>query len=471
MDVLLLLIHGAIAIAVVRALLLGGRSMLVIAAFLLPLSGLTYSAGVSWNWTRLLGPILAFGMLIHGVLFRTIRLPGLQYIGSFILYGAGLSFYFWQLYPEILPLVERARLIGWGRGQTELRYAVQYLVMVFNWFFLFGGMAFTRSADDRDAAMSAFVSGCILSVVVGLYQAIAQGNGLPWITPTEELAGFLGSRRVITTYEVAGGLQLTRLFGLGGEPKHTAAFVTLALAFLLASSLYDREFKVSRTKIIVLLLGLMLTLSTSGVLAFIFLCIMMLRSRDLFVTRNAFGALGAVLLIGVSILAISVVFGERTTTNLVEDRFSSRLSGGFDTIRRYEGKDAAALELLWDEPERVFFGHGSGGIDFHLIDRVPVVEREKQSMITPTYLLVRVLSEYGLVGLMLLLLMGWSWTQRLKSERSAALRVYFVALLLTALVQPTFVYPSVLFLLGTALGALVSESGTSSPSDSLPKVA
>ena len=456
MDILLLVIHGVIALAVLRGLIRGGRSLLVLVAFLLPLSGLTYTAGVNWNWTRLLGPILAFGMVIHGTFPRITRVPGLNWLMAFLLYAAFLSFFFWQLYPDILPLVERARLIGWGRGQTELRYVVQYAVLAFNCCFLLGAVAFTRSTEDRDAALQAFVNGCLISVLVGLYQAIAQANGLPWITPKEELAGFLGSRRVINTYDIAAGIKMTRLFGLGGEPKHTAAFVALALAGLLSLALYERHTRVPRVKIAVLLLGLILTLSTSGLLAFLLLCVLMLRSRQLLVSRNAGAALGALLLLVTLLVGLSLVLGEKTTSALVDSRLSTRLTGGFDTLRRYEGKDAAALELMWEEPDRVIFGHGSGGIDFHLIDRVPVLEREKQSMITPTYFLVRVVAEYGVFGLILVFGLGLTWMRRIRGEERASLRVYYLALLTTVLFQPTFIYPCVLFLIGTGLGALAN---------------
>jgi hypothetical protein len=461
MDILLLVIHGLIAIAVLRALVRGGRSLLVLVAFLLPLSGLTYTAGVNWNWTRLLGPILAFGMLIHGTFPRVLRLPGLRWLGAFLLYAAAISFFFWQLYPDILPLIERARLIGWGRGQTELRYVVQYTVLAFNWCFLLGAMAFTRSTDDRDAAIQAFINGCLLSVIVGLYQAVAQANGLPWITPKEELAGFLGSRRVINTYDIAAGFKMSRLFGLGGEPKHTAAFVAVALAGLLSFALYDRNTRVSRVKITILLVGLVLTLSTSGMVAFLLICGLMLRSRELLVSQNAGAAIGALVLLGTLLLGLTLILGEKTTTELVDSRLSTRLTGGFDTIRRYEGKDAAALELMWDEPERVLLGHGSGGVDFHLIDRVSVVEREKQSMITPTYLIIRLVAEYGLIGLVFVFSLGLTWTRRIRHESRASLRIYFLALLTAVLIQPTFIYPCVLFLVGTGLGALNSTSAAS----------
>ena len=59
-------------------------------------------------------------------------------------------------------------------------------------------------------------------------------------------------------------------------------------------------------------------------------------------------------------------------------------------------------------------------------------------------------------GLILVFGLGLTWMRRIRGEERASLRVYYLALLTTVLFQPTFIYPCVLFLIGTGLGALTN---------------
>lgn len=400
-----LAVHAAIAFLLVGLALLDTRRLLWSCAFLLPLQGLSLFIGVQLSWSRLAVLLLLFRAVLTADLGRASRIPAAKWVLALLTYAGGITAWSALGNPETRELMHAAQGLGWGMWQTELRPVVQYgaLVLTLATPLAFGLMA--ESASNARAVLSGFVWGSVSSIAFGGYQVAARTFGLPWMNEGalgEIVQGNLGMREVLQEYEVGLGASIPRLFGLGGEPKHTAAFALLALTVLLSAQATALFSSRQRAWMIALLTaGVVLTFSTSGWLILIMLMVAhLVRSTAAEQRRTA--SLFGVGLVALVIAAAMTVVPREFRLDIARERIGTRLGGGVTSVKGAEYKDAALVDFAVQNPAAVLFGTGAGCIDFYLIDHVPNSLLRPDSTITPTYTVTRTLGDLGVVGVVLL---------------------------------------------------------------------
>lgn len=453
---ILLLVHSLLAALLLRALVLGPRPTLWAIGFVLPLSGLVLTVGVAWSWVRLLPVLLALGVALHPERRALSSLPARLSLALLFSWALLVTLLVLGLDAELPVLMAAAERLGWGTAQTSGRHAVQLAVMVGNWLVLPLACLLAPEPTSARAAQSGFLAGCALSVLAGLYQATAQGMGLPWLPVDTELGallgGHLGVRDQVELFSLGGGVQVARLYGLGGEPKHTAALTVVGVALLLSRLASGSAGRWDRGLLGLLVAGLFLTFSTSGWFALAATCAFFAVLAPVLAPAGALsaGTQRAALALGVVALGLAVgasLLDTDALGDIAGSRIGDRLSGGADTVSRYEPKDAAALRLLADHPRAALTGFGVGGADFFLIDYVHRDGPDQSNTITPTYLGVRLVAELGLVGLLLAGLVLW----HVFRATPPAGRLFLGVAGPLALVQPAMALPALLFLAGVAV--------------------
>ena len=459
-------LHALIGIALLFAFAQGKRSILWMSGFLLPLAGLVIFVGVAWNWAKLVPVVLLLAVLLHRRRNPLEELPGIMWLGILLMYALLVTMWFFAVDHAVTDKLEMARALGWGPGQTTYRYAVQGFVYLSSWAMLYVSYALVQSREDLDAAIQGFLWGNIFSLSIGMYQSIAQGMGLPWISYDGQLAsmltGNLGVRSRIALFDLGGGVSISRLYGLGGEPKHTAAFAVMALNIVLARSMFPNQQKDTARMLTFLLLGLVMTLSTSGwVGALLVSAILLAWSARLGLSRNASGKPARfVLLVAVGtgvLLSLIAVIDPSSRERLIESRIQERLDPGLTSAQRHEAKDGAYLTMLREYPERSLVGHGVGGADFFIIEYAPREILKSGGTLTPTYLTTRTLADLGLVGAFLTLWLFWAWIAATPVTASGAGKGFLLAGSIAVWLQPAVVFSTYLFLVGAFLGFARSQ--------------
>ncbi len=463
-----LAIHVAIALAVGFAVITSKQRLLWLTGFLLPLSGLMLVLGVRLSWPQVLPFIL---ILVVFMLRRERAISQLPASGTLLFllaFGVGLALWFFAFSEDVTQAVLRLRADGLGIGQNELRYPVQILSFLTPWIMLAASYALVETDDDLKAALNGFVMGNLVSIGIGLYQSTAQGMGLPWLE-NPELAkaaqGKLGLGEDLRTFWVRGGLSFARLHGLGGEPKHTAAFAVMAITLLVSQAIFSPQRTTKIWPLLILFAGIILSMSTSSwiglTVASVGLAASTLYSRHSDSRhRNASRVLSIAVVLSIFFLGILWFVDSADRDTIINQRFQGRLESR-QTIAHFEPKDAALLTYLADHPENMFLGFGPGGASFRLAP-TGSASLALEGAITPTYTFTRVLSEVGLLGVVL---MGWmylSWRNHLRNSSFAAGSCFITVQGLVVLVQPMWVLPAYLFLVGAFLG----NASSSSPSRS-----
>jgi len=458
------LLHVAIALALLWALSSGRQALLRVTGFVLPLSGLVIASGVGWSWVKVIPGILMVGALVMPGGRDLRALPGRRALVVLACWAVAVTTWFRVFDFELVGLMELASQYGWGPAQNEFRHLVQLVVQVGQWLIFLAAFRLSASASDGRAAADGFIAGNVFSVTVGFYQAAAQGMGLPWLSSEDggELSGHLGTANLRGNTLGVGPLQLARLYGLGGEPKHTAALAVMAIGLLLQRDLGESK-ETSRSRyhrpmLLVLLLGVALTLSTSGWVALVILTVVMTSISSLTRIGNALARrqvlrLGVNLLLGIgAVVLLSTQLGDADREGLLENRLANRLSS-IERVARFEPKDATAITLLLDRPWLLVTGCGVGGVDFFALIYNERIDIGPGAMLTPTYFLTRTVSEVGVVGLAMVL----SILVAISSRSGREMGSFFAALAPLTLVQPMLALPAFLFLAGTQIGPRVER--------------
>lgn len=452
--VFLLVIHVLIAGALVAAFFGGRSAVLKVAGFTVPLSGLVLAGDVGWSWIKVLPAVLVAGALLLPGGRPLKDLPARGTLLALLGWATLVTGWFRVMDLELGQLLEVGRQYGWGPAQCEYRHAVQLVVEVGNWAIFVAAFRLSAGPSEARAGADGFVLGNVVSVLVGGYQALAHGLGLPWLDREdgEILNGNLGLGDVQGTALTLGSLKVARLYGLGGEPKHTAALAVMAIGLLLARDLDGRRGRFDRPALALLITGLALTVSTSGWVALVVLCALLTVSAF----RQGAEAAGHRLLrlglnlgiLGVVVVTLGGLLGDYERDGILDKKVVDRLSS-LERVAHYEPKDAAAIAVFGDRPYRLVTGSGVGGADFYSLEYNTRIDIGPRAMITPTYFIIRTVAELGLVGLCLILRVLWKLGRSAHGVNGGLL----TALGAITLMQPMLTLPAFLFLAGTQLGA------------------
>ncbi|MFN2489074.1 MAG: hypothetical protein ABR529_04950 [Actinomycetota bacterium] len=361
-----------------------------------------------------------------------------------------VTLWFWLADPLAPQLVKTAQIaFRWKSGQTTFRYAVQLGVL---YQILFSSYIAYRLVDS-DAAFRAilrgFITGTTASVVLGIYQVAAYRFNWWWIFSYEEATDLRGNFGMVGGHSsLVGPLGWLRLSGLGGEPKHTAAFIVIALCAITSLAFAGRV--VASWKIFaLLLLGLALTLSTSGWFAFAFAATILAVSGS----ARFLSPWGTKILVPAQFAAVLAVGGiaflfildSQARREIVQTRITERLGGAYASVREFEWKDDALFRFLAENPYQSILGHGMGGVDFYLV-RYAKPYITSNSTPTPTYTLSWLIGDIGVVGTFLLVAMLVVWRNSVR--RSLAARLFITAAGSAILIQPAFALGGFMLLAG-----------------------
>jgi len=412
---------------------------LYMAAFLIPLQGLAIDFFVMLSWYKLIFIIGLFGLLMRYLITRQqvkiIRIPGIDIFKLYLIYIFLLTGIWWYI-DSIKCFSEAGKILGWGNAQTIYRYPTQLISYIFVWGLVIIGILFTKSSKDTEAVINGYIAGNIFSIVAGFYQMIALSSGLPWFRDLD-YGGFLTKNLVSNTLMPNLNLPFNfyRLYGFGGEPKHTASFAVIAYVLILTFLSFPSNLKINKSrlklKLIIIVLGIIATASTGGWIALgltsIYFIVKVLHSKS----RKKFSG---IIIVAIVLILLIGVLGFQTVSDLYKNKILMRFSN-FETLVRNEPKDGAFIYYAYDNPETLFFGHGAGGIDFFIIPYTIPSFLEYGCTITPAYLPTRLLGDVGLVGIILLFVLWLKWVLFLKKCGNWAGMHFCIAGVITLLVS------------------------------------
>ncbi|HOH03704.1 MAG TPA: O-antigen ligase family protein [Polyangiaceae bacterium] len=449
------LLHLIIAISLLAALVKGTKPLLWMVGFLLPLQGLSIYIGIQLNWAKFIVIPLLLNWVIRGQKHKWSRLPGIYWFGLIILYIIASAIGAMLFDEEANRLSAVARALGWGVGQTTYRYLVQGLQFVQIFLAPLIVMMVVKNCEKEDKLVSGFLAGNIFSILAGIYQIISDRLGLPWFSTdlSNAVQGNLALRESVQGFGT-GIVVVTRLYGFGGEPKHTAAFAVIALSIILARAMSGELYKYSKASVVILVFGIVLTFSTSawasfGMIILLFSWIGLNKRRKKYWKP---------LLLVIALIFLPVLVGANDELmGLIISRTTERAKDS-DTVAMNEPKDAALLAHLRNEPARAIIGHGPGGVSFFLIRYSSREILQRGLSMSPTYTLSRIIGDFGVVGFGLILGL-WLSLFRFGKRTNARLAVIISALGVVVLFMPFVVFPALLIILGSTVNYSLTCDG------------
>jgi len=361
--------------------------------FLIPLYSLSIRFFVEWSWYKL----IPFIFLVIIFTKRRRKCPPRKDI--FQLATVLICYMFVITLCNYFSNMELGRFFyAVEAGQYYLRtyghMIVQFVVIVAALLQFFLSPYLIRSKKDVDAFVNGFIGGNIFSVMFGVIQYAAYGLDMhyKWLN-------------------LVGGS--FRMSGLGGEPRHFGAFISLALLILIVNNLSNRPIMIKNTLVKggILTGGLFFSLSTSAWLAFLGgISIISLLTLDL-------KRVGQIIAISFCLIAL-LAFNNNFKT-LVHERLFSRMES-LNYLLYFVPKDGIALKLISNNAVVCLLGTGSGGSDFHVmnhtfLDSIPdvilragitksVYEGRVSNSLSPSSFFIKYWVEYGVVGIILLLM-------------------------------------------------------------------
>lgn len=418
--ILYLALNIVLGIALLYCASSNRRHFLTLAGFLIPLQGLSFHLGVLISWHKIIFPIAVLGLLLGSLRKsdKTVpKLPGIRPYLILVAYITTLTLGIWGL-EALHGGRSSADITGWAALQSDYRYPVQLVSYLFVWGLVLIGVSFTKDRKDFKGLAQGYVAGNVFSICVGFYQMAAKRFSLPWLDYLE-YSRFLTedavNRSLITGSD--GIFEFSRLYGLGGEPKHTAAFAILAIIVLLAQ--HQSAKTITRRNLFalgVLFAGILATASTGGWVA---LAAALVYSLVIARSQSTKRKLAYSAVVTLTLLSAISIFSFQNASDLYDSRIRSRLID-LETIGNYEPKDVAFVRYISDNPQNLILGHGAGGVDFSLRDYVPTHFLEYGGTITPAYFLTRLIGDLGLVGMALALACWLSCVRYFHSRRDSA---------------------------------------------------
>ena len=435
-------INLAFALLILYEGLANSRKFLFLCAFVLPLEGIAIDVGILVNWSKLVLPLAVLACIARSrnpFSLKT-REPAMLLWAAFLGYAVLITSAHMILHTYEED-TSTAIALGWGPGQTTYRLPVQLASTLLCWGVLFAATSFVRDKADFKAVIKGLIAGNVFNAIIGFYGIASGALGLPWFgTIIGRDAPAVG--RVVTE---------SRLSGLAGEPKHAAAGFVFALLLLLwtrRTHEFARCAQFFTAKAALLTVALLLTFSTSGwVAATVGLTYVQVVGRKALHGR-AFRLLVLVLLACMVIAAV-------TSVTMFDEIVRSRILARAADPGRYEYKEKAFWQYAVQHPETLVFGNGAGGIDFKLIPYTDAAYLAGSTP-SPTYLVDDVLSDFGVIGLLILSLAVGMTVKRLRRSRCPHLAYLIKAGALVALCVPRFSVWGFVFVVGAALSYATS---------------
>ena len=369
-----------------------------ILAFLLPLYSLSLNVGVELSFYKIL-PFVAFiaAMIGKGQVFSSKFTIVFWLLSIYILLNTVLHYSF-----NIGSEFDYAIANGWNSLKIYMHMPTQLALLFFSLTQVFTFAYLLKERFRFSFFVNSYINGNLFSIAVGL---------IIWL---------MVKINMLSLDYYAG--DMLRLSGLGGEPRHFSAFIVVALLVLLIDDTNRISLVKHRyIKIFVLAMGLLLSLSTSSIIAFALSLLIILMTR---------GFKYKTLLKFILLFTPFVIIWSSELLELFDRRVLDRVAN-IDTFLYFAPKDALAIYFLKDNLDALFFGVGSGGITFHtmqtsFLDTVnndlvlntmiikEVYNGNIGGSLSPSSFSIKFISEHGFFGFSLLILFFYQVVKKIK---------------------------------------------------------
>jgi O-antigen ligase len=263
--------------------------------------------------------------------------------------------------------------------------------------------------DQIFSALRSYIFGLKILTVLGIAQFliyfISGYDFLPYGL-TEDLDPLSASEDII--FQNIGFL---RISSLGGEPKGLAVSLVIGITMLLFLKISKKDVSIEGINfwMVLMFFVLVVTLSTSGFLLVllplaIFLVYSFYKITDKIHTK---------IIIGLALTCAFFVFQD-LIYEIIDARLLARSS-----ILLSEDIDDSIIKFLEDNPIHLFFGTGLGNIHLHAINFIQDPNLYKirlNEIFISRYGYLKIISESGILGFILFLLLNVQITQRIFQE-------------------------------------------------------
>ncbi|MEZ4223832.1 MAG: O-antigen ligase family protein [Polyangiaceae bacterium] len=411
--------------------------------FVLPLMLPRLEVGVGLDWYKLVGPLA----IVLGVLARARGVGlGRSFLKPFlfvIAYAMVVSAVWMFIEYNFLERYRLAAAMEMGGGIAQYRYKmpVQLGSFLGQVLAIFAVPLWARNALQARTAILGVLFGCSVSAGSGAVHAVLRGSGT---VNTAEMTAALS----------IGEVDVNRLGGLSGEPKLLGACLAVVLVYLLARQLFGAAAQ-SRRNLALFLAGslaLFWTYSTSawaaatlGIATTVILSLRLAKPSRL-ATVLVLAGIAATAAVSVGVVA-----------SILDSRVTDRVFGEQNELGLQ--KDVYVLEAFRDNPWDALFGYGLGGGDFAAIPYVEWLHLKYKRTPTAGVTIVRILGDLGVVGVSMIVGIGFWWRRRaLKARKVMAEAAFIVGGLLAALFCSLIALSLYFYLAGACL-ALAALSG------------
>lgn len=408
-----------------------------VAAFSLPLYSLSANLGIQLSTYKIL-PFVVFVIAIFNMRYKTAITPPalLSVLLMYVVLNTLLN-YIGNINYEFDYAIDN----GWNIFRVYSHMPIQLILLIFSLMQFFALPYIVKQRFNYNSFISGFINGNLFSLSIGFGFL-----SLAW----------LGIDIVSTNY-LDGDVQ--RLSGLGGEPRHFSALIVLALAIMLSDK--DNHIlcvKRRKIKMFVLLFGLLLSLSTSSIIALVLVLVSMFLIRGINMKKT--------LQVILALTSFAILWSSELV-ELLNRRILDRMVD-IDTFLYFAPKDALALYFLKDNFESLLFGVGSGGITFHtmqvsflnsvgndLVLNTEIMQNvyrgEIAGSLSPSSFSIKFIAEHGLVGFILLTLFFRGVVRTMKNTPyysfSTALSLAVLAISFVASALVVYIYVTTISIL------------------------
>ncbi len=411
------------------------RTALLTALFFVAWSGLEVDVGL-----RVTGYQLVMAPLCLGVLLRTLHsaapLPtvalGLPFV-AMLLYAIVNSTF------QIGFLPETAIASGALRGPT-VRAIIQIFLHVFSLAPLLMVPPLMKGPEDATTVLRLWMTSLVVLAVIGWLQLViwygTGTNPLPTGTVNRLLGGSVDMlREGRFDFE---GFGIYRMNSLANEPRNLGTALALGLVGLQAWALAVRDLPGRKMAA----LWLFLFVSAAATFSTSFAAVWLIGTVALFpafwitrtpIARSTASILGTLAALLVPLLL--AIAGAEAAGIPVLDLLAERTIDRLEDIGPVEDFDLAISGWLAANPDRLWFGGGIGNAHLYAmpyLDPEHAAYAEGQVFLAKT-LLLRLISEQGIIGLLLLLLFVLAAVLRAAPARHIAPRAVFAPLALALL--------------------------------------